>query len=272
MADNPPMPSALPRHGLVLVAVILGLWGFALFARVLPTPAVLGVWFLVALVMLDALLPRKRLRRRAWLGVFFRERSAWRRRLRGGLLMAGLQLCKALVLSAALLSLLVRVEDTAVWRLLVAGALMLVLVRAWVQRWFARELNPAWRPEPVWWLSLRVAGVALLLMLVLLAFQRPQPDFTEASLAQAVWHQLDQEAARSDVLHEAVRMLAAKEGFQLWLGQHLSGLPVAGGAMVALVWLLVFLEQGLFVVGLLVLFNGALSRLPPDAVGERHGN
>jgi len=81
-----------------------------------------------------------------------------------------------------------------------------------LNRRFWPDLNPRYRPELVWRLSLLVAGVVLVVALVLMAFLRPQPDFTEASLAQAVWHQVDQEAVRSGVLHEALRLLAAKDG------------------------------------------------------------
>jgi len=268
--NDPTMRSVLPRHAVILVGVIVALWGFGLFARTLPTAAVVGVWLVVALWMLRALLPRRRIRRRVWLRAFFRRHSAWQWRLRGGLFMGMVQLLKALILSAAMLTVLVRIDDAAVWRILVAGALVLVVMRARVHEWFRHDLAPAYRPEFVWRLSLWGTGTVLVLLLAVMAFYRPQPDFTGASLAQAVWHQLDQEAARSGLLHEAVRALAAKEGFQFWLGQHLSGLPVAGAPAVALVWLLIFLEQGLFVTGVLVLFNASLIHLPPDAIAGHH--
>jgi antibiotic biosynthesis monooxygenase (ABM) superfamily enzyme len=178
-----------------------------------------------------------------------------------------LQMAKALALSALLMTILVRLREPDLWRLMVAGVLGLVVVRSFLNRRFWPDLNPRYRPELVWRLSLLVAGVVLVVALVLMAFLRPQPDFTEASLAQAVWHQVDQEAVRSGVLHEALRLLAAKDGVQLWLAQNLGELPVAGWPIVVLVWLMVFVEQALFVTALLLLCNGVLSRLPPEAIG-----
>lgn len=264
------LSSAIPRHALVLVGVVVALWGYALYAPLLSTPAIAGVWLLVSAAMVSALFPRKRLRRRAWLKAYLHDTSNWQQRLRGGPLMWGLQAAKALVLSAFLVTILVRLREPDLWRLMVAGVLGLVVVRSLVNRGFLRELNPRYRPEFVWRISLLLTGVALVVALVLMAFLRPQPDFTEASLAQAVWHQVDQEAARSGVLHEGLRLLAAKEGVQLWLAQNLGGLPVAGWPIVLLVWLMVFVEQALFVTALLVLFNGVLSRVPPEAIGGAH--
>lgn len=261
------LASAVPRHALVLVAVVMALWGYAIFAPVLSTPAIAAVWLLVSALMVSALFPRKRLRRRAWLRAYFSEASIWQRRLGGGPVMWSLQMTKALVLSAFLMTLLVRLREPDLWRLMVAGVLGLVVVRSFLNRGFRPDLNPRYRPEFVWRLSLLVTGVVLVVALVLMAFLRPQPDFTEASLAQAVWHQVDQEAARSGVLHEGLRLLAAKEGVQLWLAQNLGGLPVAGWPIVVLVWLMVFVEQALFVTALLLLCNGVLSRLPPEAIG-----
>ena len=261
------LSGAIPRHGLILAAVVVVLWGYALYAPVLSTPAIAAVWLLVAAVMVSALFPRKRLRRQAWLRAYVHENSVWQRRLRGGPLLWAWQMVKALVLSAFLVIILVRVREVELWRLMVAGVLGLVVVRSFVDRGFRRELNTRYRPEFVWRLSLLVTGSGLVVALVFLAFLRPQPDFTEASLAQAVWHQVDQEAARSGVLHEGLRLLAAKEGVQLWLAQNLGGLPVAGWPVVVLVWLMVFVEQALFVTALLLLCNGVLSRLPPEALG-----
>ncbi|TDT38607.1 hypothetical protein DES49_2590 [Halospina denitrificans] len=261
------LASAVPRHALVLVAVVMALWGYAIFAPVLSTPAIAAVWLLVSALMVSALFPRKRLRRRAWLRAYFHEASIWQRRLAGGPVMWTLQMAKALVLSAFLMTLLVRLREPDLWRLMVAGVLGLVVVRSFLNRGFRPDLNPGYRPEFVWRLSLLVTGVVLVVALVLMAFLRPQPDFTEASLAQAVWHQVDQEAARSGVLHEGLRLLAAKEGVQLWLAQNLGGFPVAGWPIVVLVWLMVFVEQALFVTALLLLCNGVLSRLPPEAIG-----
>lgn len=262
-----PLSGALPRHALVLVAMVVALWGYAVFAPVLTTPFVVAVWLVVAVVMASALFPRKRLRRQAWLRAYVHHNSAWQRRLRGGLLMWGWQMLKALLLSAVLVTILVRLREADLWRLMVAGVLGLVVVRSSLDRGFRHELNARYRPEFVWRLSLLLTGLGLVVALVLLAFIRPQPDFTEASLAQAVWHQVEQEAARSGVLEEGVRLLAAKEGVQFWLAQNLGGLPVAGWPVVGVVWLMVFVEQALFVTALLLLCNGVLSRLPPEAIG-----
>ena len=264
------LSSAIPRHALVLAGVLVALWGYALYAPVLSTPVLAVIWLVVSSVMVSALFRRKRLRRQAWLRTYLDRASAWQWRLRGGLLMWLCQVAKALVLAALLLAILVRLREPAVWRLMLAGVLGLVIARSFWDRRLRQDLNVQYRPEVVWHVSLLMTGAVLVAALVLLAFVSPQPDFTEASLAQAVWHQVDQEAARSGVLHEGLRLLAAKEGLQLWLAQNLGGLPLAGWPILVLVWLMVFVEQALFVTALLLLCNGALSRVPPEGIGGDH--
>ena len=264
------LPGAVIRHALALVGALGVLWGYAVFAPVLSTEAVIAVWIALALVMVSALFPRKRLRRQAWRRAYLEPASAWQWRLKGGVVMWACQAVKALVLSAVLMAILARVRDPAIWRLMLAGVLGLVVARAFSHRRLQRDLNEQYRPEVVWRLSLAVTGAVLVLVLVGLAFLRAQPDFTAASLAQAIWHQVDQEAARSGLLHEGLRLLAAKEGVQLWLAQNLGELPVAGWPVIVVVWLLVFIEQALFVTALLLLFNGVLSRIPPEAIGGAH--
>ncbi len=246
------------RQLLVLVALSGSLWGLHLFARLLATPALLAIWLLLALLIARGLFWRHRIRRRAWLRAYIRADSAWQQRLRGGFLMALVHAATGLVLAAVLLVALTRLADTTAWRVLLGSGFLVVALRLLTERLARAHVQPDYLAEFSWRLTLWVAAVLLLAALIWLAFARPQPDFGAATLAQAVWHLADREAARSDLLRELLQLAAAKEGLQYWLAQHLVQLPVAQGFAGGLLWLLVFAGQAVFVGAWLLVLNGTL--------------
>jgi len=253
------------RQLLILTGLGAALWGLQLYGRILDTPALVLVWLLLALMIARGLFWRHRIRRRAWLGAYVHEDSVWQRRLRGGVVMATRHGIAGLLLGAVLLVVLVRVSDGQVWRLLLFTGALIMAARLLTEYSARNHINPQYLPEFAWRVTLWVVGVLLLAALVWLAFSRPQPDFTEASLAQAVWHMMDQEAARSALLQEALQLLAAKEGLQFWLAQNLIEVPGAHGLAVVLFWLLIFAEQALFVGAWLLVFNGVVTGVNQNA-------
>lgn len=253
------------RQLIVLIALSGSLWGLHLFARVLATPVLLAIWVLLALLIARGLFWRHRIRRRAWLRAYVYVDSGWQRRLRGGVMMALVDTATGLVLAVVLLVALTRLGDTAVWRILVASGFLVVGLRL-LTEWLARgHVQPDYLPEFSWRLALWGAAVVLLAALVWLAFGRPQPDFSQASLAQAVWHLADRETARSDLLLELLQLAAAREGLQFWLAQQLDQLPIARGFAGAVFWLLVFAGQAVFVGAWLLVLNGALAGVSTHA-------
>ena len=247
-------------QGLVLSLISLAvLWLFMLQGRVLSTPWVIAVWAAVTLVMLRGLFRRARIRRRAWLSAYLHPESRWNRRLRGGWLLMGVQLVKAVGLSAVLLVTVVRVgADPAYWRLLLVAPLVLVLARTVTDRLFLHEASFIYRPELVARVGQWAAGMLMVLCLVLWALIQPQPDLREATLEQAVWHAMDQEIAASELMQQGVRLLAAWQGAEQWLAQMLTTMEPSPWFRAG-VWVSVFLRQSLFVIALLVLLNGVLA-------------
>lgn len=255
----------LTRQLFLLAGMTGVLWGLHLFARTLDTAALVLIWLALSAVIARGLFWRQRIRRRGWLQVYVRRGSPWRHWLRGGAVMALLRLIVGLVLAAVLILVLVRREQVLFWQLLVlSGPLLLALSLGW-EALSARHIQRGFRQELVWSLSLRLGGALLLLALVVLFFYQPQPDLTEASLAQALWHYVDQEQARSAWLEGALQAMAAKEGLQFWLAQHLVSVPGAHWLGQWLLWLLLFVEQALFVGAWLLVLNGIIIKRPGHA-------
>ncbi|TVP58888.1 MAG: hypothetical protein EA349_03935 [Halomonadaceae bacterium] len=248
----------LTRQLVLVTGLTALLWGFHLYARTLETGVLGVIWLGLALVIARGLFWRARIRRRAWLQVYVRPGSAWRHWLRGGVVMALVRWLLGLLLAALLLLVLVRRDQPLFWQLLLLSGPLLIALRVGWERLAARDFQPGYRQELVWSLSLRVAGATLLLALVWLFFHQPQPDLTGASLAQALWHYVDQEQARSAWLEGALQAMAAKEGLQFWLAQHLVSVPGAHWLGQLLLWLLLFAEQALFVGAWLLVFNGII--------------
>lgn len=256
----------LARQLLLVTGMTAVLWGLHLFARTLET-ALLGlIWLGLSVVVARGLFWRQRIRRRAWLQVYVRPGSPWRHWLRGGLIMALVRWSVGLVLAALLVLVLVRREQALFWQLLLVSGPLLIALRVGWEAITARHIQCGFRQELVWSLSLRLGGALLLLALVWLFFNQPQPDLTEASLAQALWHYLDQEQAHSAWLEGALQAMAAKEGLQFWLAQNLVSVPGAHWLGQLLLWLLLFVEQALFVGAWLLVFIGIIIK------GSRHAD
>lgn len=254
-----------PAHAALLLGCVGALWLFMLQGRVLATSLVLGVWSMVTLVMLRGLFRRARLRRRAWRSAYLYPESIWNQRLRGGVLMLWSQLVKAGVLAAMLLLSVVRIGgDPAFWRLMLVGVLAFVLARAVTERLFWRNASAVYRPELVARVGQWGAGVLLILCMMLWALVQPQPDWREASLEQVLWHVTDNEAAVSTLIEKGTQWLAAWQGLEQWGAQQLTALEQPHWVRAAL-WVSVLIRQSLFVVALLVLFNGVVAGRLRDA-------
>ncbi|QIB65380.1 hypothetical protein [Kineobactrum salinum] len=249
----------------VLIAISGLLWGLHLFARLLATPVLLAIWLLLSLLIARGLFWHHRIRRRAWLRAYVRADSVWQRWLRGGALMAVVHASTGLALAAVLLVALTRLTDAAAWRVLLGSGLLVVALRLLFEALARDHVQPDYLVEFSWRLTLPIAAALLLAVLIWLAAGRPQPDFSAATLAQAVWHLADRETARSDLLRELLQLAAAGEGLQLWLAQQLVQLPVARGLAGVLVWLLVFAGQAVFVGAWLLVLNGALVGVASNA-------
>ena len=104
----------------------------------------------------------------------------------------------------------------------------------------------------------------LLLCLLLWALIQPQPDLREATLEQVLWHMMDNEAAASALIEKGTQWLAAWQGLEQWGAQQLAAFEQPHWVRAAL-WVSVLIRQSLFVVALLVLFNGILAGKLRDA-------
>lgn len=243
----------------LLLLCLAALWGVMLQGRVLSTGWAVAVWAVGTLVMLRGLFRRAWVRRRAWRSAYLYPDSPWNRRLRGGWLLMGVQLVKAVGLSAILLLTVVRVgAEPVFWRLMLAAVLVLLLARRVTDRLFRYGASSLYRPELVARVGQWVTGVFLVLSLLLWAFIQPQPDLRDATLEQALWHMMDQEVAASELVQRGARGLAAWQATEQWAAQMLTTMEQSPWFRSG-VWISVLLRQSLFVISLLVLFNGVLA-------------
>ncbi|WP_143421421.1 hypothetical protein [Halovibrio salipaludis] len=257
--NTPPEQYRIAGHAVRLLLCVAALWLFMLEGRLLTTGWVVLIWTVVTLVMLRGLFGRARIRRRAWRNAYLYPESPWNRRLRGGMCLFIIQLGKASVLAAVLLLTVVRIGDEPeVWRLMLVAVLLFALARACADRVFWRDVSPVYRPELVARVGQWSAGIVLVLCLLLLALVQPQPDFREATLEQALWHVTDREAAASVVVEKGTQWVAAWQGAEQWLAQQVTALDQPYWFRAG-VWVSVLVRQSLFVMALLVLFNGVLA-------------
>ncbi|MFU8815547.1 MAG: hypothetical protein ACNA7W_09385 [Pseudomonadales bacterium] len=237
-----------------LLVATAALWVYHLYARNLPTAALIGVWAAFALVMAAGLFWRARIRRRAFLHAYVAPLSPLARWLRGGWLLALRQLLLAAVLALLLVVALIRTGTTA-WLALLASVPLLALLQVGVRRALAAHVSAGFLPELSWRISLALVGVALFVAVTVIAAHQEYPDFAAVSLERAVWHLVDQENARSDAALTLLQLAAAKDGLRLWLAQQL--MPIPGAALGQLAgWLVVVAEQALFVWSYLLVCNG----------------
>lgn len=232
-------------------------WGYYVYARVLPTPALALVWVLFTTLIATALLHRARIRRRAFLAVCVAAASPLQGWLRGGLLLALRPALLGALLALLLLIALARIGDFRVWLALIAAGPALVVLRAWLHGRLAGHAGDLYLPILSWRAAAWLIGASLAGLLVWLAFQQTYPDFAGVSLERAVWHMVDQEQARSGPAQLLLQLAAAKDGLRLWLAQQLMPAP-ATSLVQMLGWLLVLAEEVLFVWSYMMLCHGTL--------------
>ena len=251
---------------LLLPALLLAL--LHLYGRVLPQPALLAVWLLLAGALAAGGFIRLRLRRRVFLQAYVYSASPLRRWLRGGPLQLCWQAVLALLLSAVLLVALVRLREPAHGLLLALGLLALAPLYALTASGLGRHVAAGYLPEMAWRLTQALLFFLLLALLSALALWQPQPALASVSLDRALWHFIDAEQARSDLLLRLLQLAALFEGLRLWLGQQL--IPVLQWqALTLLAWGLVLAQQALVVWAWLRL--GTATLLLVDVARRRRG-
>lgn len=200
---------------------------------------------------------RRRVRRRAFLMVYIAAGSPLQRLLRGGVLMTLSRSVLAALLALTLLLAAVRIDNPTVWVVLIIAAPLFAFMRAIIQTRFASDVSAAYRSEFSLRTSLLLSGPLLLVLLLFLTLQQNYPAFNGVSLEQALWHMVEQEQARSEQLLLLLQIAAAGDGLRLWLAQQL--LPALQLPLFLwLGWVLVFVQETLFVWSLLLLQQGVL--------------
>lgn len=244
--------AAQVRQMVILVALVAGLWLLHLYARVLPTAAILVVWGLLGLGLARALFLRAQLRRRGWLAVYLRPEGSLSTLLRGGALMAVVQTVLGSGLALLFLVAVMRSADPLIWMSLLALAMLLPPASVLLQARLRVQASDLYLGELAWRTASAVLGAMLLALLTWHAFGRTYPDFGAATLDQAVWHMVGLQQARSGVALTALQMAAAGDGLRLWLGQQL--LPTPGTSFwQALGWVLLLAQEAVFVWSYLLL-------------------
>ena len=242
---------------LALLGALALAWVFHVYARVLPSTALVALWGVFAGLIAAALFHQARVRRRAFLAVYVATASPLQNWLRGGIFMALAALAAGGILALVLMSSLARIEDPWQWLALLAAVPGLVLLRASLWRRLARHASPLYVAVLSWRVAALVIGVALVVAFVFLALHQAYPAFAKVSLERAVWHMIDQEYARSAPWQGVLEARAGLDGLRLWLAQQL--MPAPGASLPQMLgWALVFAEQMLFVWSYLLMGYGVL--------------
>ncbi len=236
------------------LALVALLWLFHLNARLLGDEVILAVWLVIGAALGLVGFWLARVRRERMLSACLYPESHLQRRLRGGALMLFRQLSIGLILGLALMLALVRLES---------GLLAIVLPGAALLWWLschAARNRLRWHAHPRWLalISGRVAGwlvmIAMLPLVVWSSLHQVRPDLEGVALNRAVWHFVDAEAARSGWLEGALQLVAAGEGLRQWLMQQVLPGIQAGPVLAALGWIMLFVAQAVWLVGLTRLF------------------
>ncbi|AKJ95616.1 hypothetical protein TVD_09710 [Thioalkalivibrio versutus] len=256
------------RHAFTVTLLVIGLWLMHMNLRVLPEAGVMALWIGVTLLIAHGGFRRHRVRRAAFLRGYLEPPSQWPRRLRGGPLMALRHLIIGALLGGLLLITLARIPTQEVWAALLVAGFVLVISEALFARLLRGHAHPQFAPELVRRGALRLTGMLLIVALLALALLARYPDLTGASLEQAVWFLVHQEAARSHLLEAGLQLAAAQDALRLWLGQQ--WFPQGVESLPALLgWLLVLAEQAFLALGFLLLANGLLPLRPTnDTLGD----
>lgn len=250
--------ASLASDMLRLLILMSGLWLLHIYARIMATPALLLAWTLIMVMISAALYWRASQRRRVFLHAYVKQDSFLQGLLGGGLFMLLRQAVPAAMLSAALLLMLIRLDNIHAWFVLFGALPVWVILQALLIRMLRSHASADFLPLLARRLATALVGLGLLATLSSLALLRSYPDFADVSLERAVWHLADQEQARSTTLQYALQLTAAADGMRLWLAQQL--LPVQGlsqGLRVG-AWFILFALQALFVGSYLLLCEGIL--------------
>lgn len=260
-----PVASRLPANladllqdTLLLLAATAGLWLLYLYARVLLDAVLFLLWGLLALVLTVALSWRAWHRRQAFLLAYVAPSSPLQHWLRGRFLLVLRQIPLALLLALLLALNLLRAADVRLWLVLIATPLVLLGLQRLLGRILRRHLASLFLPLLVWRLSSCLVAGLLLGALVTVSLTQAQPDFTQVSLERAVWYLAGQEYARSDELTNLLQFAAALEGLRLWVAQQLLPVPGLSWLLQLSGWLIVFIQEALFVWSYLLFCNGVL--------------
>lgn len=241
-----------------LLLPMAGLLALNIGGARLPGPGLLVVLMLLSAVMFGGMWTRALSRRRAFIAAYLRRESPWYQRWRGGVLLGAVQAGQALVLGLVLLVAAVRLEDGMAWRLLLLNLPVLVLLHALVRHLLVPHVAARFLPELAWRLTLGLNFVLLFPALAVAAAHASYPDLAEATLTQAIWHEMARQEAASAALEALMRVAAAKDALAWWLGQQL--LPGLGGPLFQLgAWTVLLAAEGLFLWSYLILNAGMLT-------------
>lgn len=246
----------LQQTGFLLLLTAV-LWLAYLYARVIPTVGVICLWILTSAVIARGLFIRFRVRRRAWLSVYLRERGVLFKVLRGGMLMRLTCIILGLLLSLFLLMSLLRVSQVFVWQALLVMVCVLLPAQQIAYSRLKAHIQDIYLAEIAWRLVASLCGLALLLVLGWHGYHQQYPNLLQTSLDQAVWHYVDKETARSIYLLTLLQLTAALDGLSQWLAQQLLPAPV-GSFMQAGAWVLFLVRESLFVWSFLIMCRGVL--------------
>lgn len=227
--DNDLEQAYLYRSGgrlFVLALVLLAIYGVCFRYGALWSN---GAWLGIAMSWLCFLVwggwRQERLRRRAWLKAYWRQKSPLRRYLAGGVVMWGWQLGKAALMLPFLLVGPFFFTDTWQWLWLISLTLLAPVVFKGWSLYLARHVTPLWVPLLAWritWWLLMITGSLAYLALVI--------SFTNANqyanlLDEFFQHSRTQWMA-SSWMFEGYQWLSLKEALRWALGGQLGTLWV----------------------------------------------
>lgn len=243
----------IPASLLVLLVGVLKLIGYL---AVIASDTVVALLLLLLWVPMAALLLwRARRRRAVILGGCLIPSSPWHQHLRGGFVMAAVQSAAALPLAIVLLAVISQPQGTLFWALLlISGPLWWWLLSLWRSR-LSSQLNSNFLQYVAALMSLRTAGVVLVLLWVLSSLWTPVPDVSALTLFQAARLGMTDAQADSQALLFVAGIWHGLSYVHLWLVQTLTaGAPSSLLALLA--WLLLLLQGASFVWPLLLWLQG----------------
>lgn len=253
---------------LMLALVALSLLAVNIIGVQLPSLMLALMTLGMALVIAAGLWPRARSRRGAFVAAYVRAGSPWQRWLAGGLLLRAWQGLLAIPLALVLMVGVIRLSQNSAWALLLVSLPALAALHSLCTQLLRPHVTPVFLPELSWRIALGVAFVLLWLLLGLAALQQSYPDFTDVSLATALWHEAARQQAHSAPLQALLQAAAMKDALVWWLGQQ--ALPgVADPLLRATGWLVLLASNGIFVLAFLLLVAGALAQAPAAEAGRR---